>query len=326
MAETIELRRVDGLWFPDANLVIQAEHTVFRVYGHFLGRHSSVFADMLALPPPPDAETYQGCALVRLPDSADDVCHFLKALMYYDYFEPSPAPTTFAIVAGVLGLSDKYEVASLRQRAIRHLSDVRPTTLEEWQGRNLNSALHASIESGGHFKLIALARQFSLDWLLPGAFYDLCDENADEEEILQNPLSTSDKCLFFAGRRVLEGAENSLMLEFLWTPLEGDGCPSPATCSTARNRLRRQAEAWRCDRHTPPNLPLLIWRDEYWTWTALSTLCPSCLLEMKRLHQNALEEFWQRLPSIFNLPEWDTLEAMKEEALKTSPTGNEMET
>lgn len=78
------LTRAQGLWFEDCGLIIQAGTTIFRVSRDFLAVHSPVFADMLALPTPEDAEKMNGCPMVLLPDEAEDVTVFLKALLYYE--------------------------------------------------------------------------------------------------------------------------------------------------------------------------------------------------------------------------------------------------
>ncbi|KAJ7132735.1 hypothetical protein C8R46DRAFT_818567, partial [Mycena filopes] len=126
------LTRAEGLWFEDCGLIIQAETTLFRVSRDFLAMRSPVFGDMLALPTPKDAELMEGCPFVRLPDSAEDVTYFLKALIYSEFFEPYPAKTIFPIIAGVLRMSHKYQVDVLRKRALVHLSSLYPTTLPGW--------------------------------------------------------------------------------------------------------------------------------------------------------------------------------------------------
>ncbi|KAJ7821698.1 hypothetical protein B0H14DRAFT_3733280 [Mycena olivaceomarginata] len=48
------------------------------------------------------------------------------------FFEPFPTPTTFPILASVLRMSHKYDAEALRKRALVHLSQAYPTTLEAW--------------------------------------------------------------------------------------------------------------------------------------------------------------------------------------------------
>jgi hypothetical protein len=78
------LMRANGLWFEDCGLIIQAEKTLFRVSRDYLAAQSPIFRDMFLLPPPKDADMMDGCPFVLLPDSAEDVTIFLKAMMFYE--------------------------------------------------------------------------------------------------------------------------------------------------------------------------------------------------------------------------------------------------
>jgi hypothetical protein len=78
------LIRAEGLWFEDCGLIIRAGKTLFRISREYLALQSPVFKDMLSFPPPKDAEMMDGCPFVLLPDSAEDVTVFLKALMFYE--------------------------------------------------------------------------------------------------------------------------------------------------------------------------------------------------------------------------------------------------
>ena len=76
------------LWFCDGSVILQAESTLFRVHKSQLSRRSTVFSDMFALAQPPvmtthatlAGETYEGCPVVKLYDSAEDVANLLLAL------------------------------------------------------------------------------------------------------------------------------------------------------------------------------------------------------------------------------------------------------
>lgn len=84
------------LWFCDGSVILQAESTLFRVHKSQLSRRSIVFSDMFALAQPPVItthatladETYEGCPVVKLYDSAEDVANLLLAL-YDGPFVPS---------------------------------------------------------------------------------------------------------------------------------------------------------------------------------------------------------------------------------------------
>ncbi|KAJ7686462.1 hypothetical protein B0H14DRAFT_2422079 [Mycena olivaceomarginata] len=190
--------RAEGLWFEDCSLIIQAERTLFRVSGHFLATRSPVFADMISLPTPKDAETKNGCPFVLLPDRYR--CLFesvdLLRVIFFSFFALFPAPTTFSVLASVLRMSHKYEVDYLQKRALMHLSSVYPTTLLEWEHINSTSCALFPETDSEHLDLVLLTRHTSATWILPAAFYRVC-QSVDEDSIINGTdlreLSASDK-------------------------------------------------------------------------------------------------------------------------------------
>lgn len=68
-------------YFEDGNIILIAEDRAFRVHKGVLSMHSSVFKDLLSLPQPSDADTMDGCPVVRLEDFARHV-HLLLEAMY----------------------------------------------------------------------------------------------------------------------------------------------------------------------------------------------------------------------------------------------------
>lgn len=77
-----EFKRVEDLWFFDANLILRAENTLFRIHSSLLAARSPVFRDMVAFPQPSNAEgdIVDGNPVVRLHDSATEVEVFLRAI------------------------------------------------------------------------------------------------------------------------------------------------------------------------------------------------------------------------------------------------------
>jgi hypothetical protein len=78
------LRHPD-LWFSDGSVVLKAENTIFRVHISQLGRRSLFFRDLFSLPQPANDTvgfdgTFDGCPLLVLHDSAEDLSNLLKAL------------------------------------------------------------------------------------------------------------------------------------------------------------------------------------------------------------------------------------------------------
>ncbi|KAJ7065848.1 hypothetical protein C8F01DRAFT_1352014 [Mycena amicta] len=231
---TQPLVRANGLYFADCGLVIQAENTVFRVSRDFLGLHSTIFRDMVTLPTHADAEMMDGAPLVRLPDAAKDVDLMLKALLYSErvLFYPPPLPTALEILSSVLRMSHKYDIYVLRKRALAHLDAVHPTTLAALDALPCEAWTWLTRSDSGPdteyvLATIVLAREFSLDWILPLAFYRVCRFVSDKQIIdSASSLSSDDKAIIFTGCRILQGKESYRIVSFLCTS-ENEGCDDP---------------------------------------------------------------------------------------------------
>ena len=78
-----------SLWIPDGNIVLEAEHTQFKFYRGLLARHSTFFRNLFDSMFPPgsdphiedDIELVEGCPVVCLADSADDVGYMLHFIV-----------------------------------------------------------------------------------------------------------------------------------------------------------------------------------------------------------------------------------------------------
>lgn len=89
-----------------------------------------------------------------------------------------PSAVKFEVISGVLRLSSKYLIEHLRTRCIHWLRADWPSTLEGWDRRE-----HQATDDGKRYtprewyahpvRMINIARELSLDELLPAAFYDL---------------------------------------------------------------------------------------------------------------------------------------------------------
>jgi hypothetical protein len=75
------------LWFPDGTVILRTTDESFRVFGGLLACHCAVFKDMLSVPQPAGdvEEMVEGCPVIDISDSADDLKHFLRAIHYHGY-------------------------------------------------------------------------------------------------------------------------------------------------------------------------------------------------------------------------------------------------
>ncbi|KAJ7753192.1 hypothetical protein B0H16DRAFT_1723228 [Mycena metata] len=281
-AATANLTHAEGLWFEDCGLIIQAETTLFRVSRDFLAMRSPVFkfADMLSMPTPKDAEVIEGCPFVRLPDAAQNITYFLKALIYSEFFEPWPAKASSPVVAGVLRQKPKWAYG------------------------------------GFLLEVILLARQTFALWILPVAFYYTCTR-LDIDILITgldgHSLQTTDIIACVQDLRYLDTTATSNILDL--TPRAIPGCVLPVACAQKRGAKRSEVEAWRVyepQEDTNPIAPLDMWEQSDYHGV---DVCGVCRSYMESFHRSARQSLWSRLSEIFGLPPWAELEQLKTEAL-----------
>ncbi|KAJ7657259.1 hypothetical protein DFH06DRAFT_1197809 [Mycena polygramma] len=308
-----QFRRVEELWFRDGTLVLVAGSSLFRVYRGQLAKRSSVFNGMLEMPQPASAETIDGCPVVRLWDDERDLGYFLNAIFDYEFFAPFPAKTTFDIIAGVIRLSTKYEVASLRKRALQHLASAFPFRPVQFPGRS-----SWKIPNHEWIRVVLFAREMSIDWILPVAFYRVVEKstpaqllNGIDIDDVHFELAPADKLVSVEQSLAICGSASSQLTHFLLDRKLNSACPGliatkyASDCLTPRLDARMMVEARRTERV----LPMTLWMQDDW---ANLLVCSTCKSAMKVAHEAALDAYWTGLPARFGLPEWEVLEIAKE--------------
>jgi hypothetical protein len=165
--------------------------------------------------------------------------------------------------------------------------------------------------------IISLARQVSADWIIPIAFYRLC-EKMDVEQIVNGVtvngttvrLDPHDLALVIQASAFLRCDAISQVLEFLHVPLEIEGCRRP-TCTFQRLQAHAAAEGRRrTDRGH--RMPFNIWGSK--DFEILKGVCAACTSWMREERLRALQSLWDRLPGLCDLPGWEELEKRKQAA------------
>ncbi|KAJ7184652.1 hypothetical protein C8R46DRAFT_1299939 [Mycena filopes] len=319
--------RVEELWFFDGGLVVQAEQSLYRVSGGILAARSPVFKDMLSFTQPSDAETIEGCPVVRLPDSAVDVTCFFRAIFDSSFFEPHPNKVHLEDIVSILHLSNKYSVEYLLRRALVHLSSHYPTTLSGYDtniyGASTSSLLPRGEENiqPGHVIGIQIAREVNALWILPAAFYCLAAiGEADIERILgcvaykarSAKLSDGDR-VWFLKSSIQISQQGHHILSCLGLPRVVPGCVGGGC---ALERLHTLAEV----QNSLTDLEASLADDPLDLFLPLDTLLPDCCQTCRDFAQTAIQDarqaLWDRLPALCGLPPWKELEEMKHKALE----------
>ncbi|KAG2129498.1 hypothetical protein DEU56DRAFT_496936, partial [Suillus clintonianus] len=148
-------------WFADGDIVISVEGQSWKIHRSKL-MCSVIFADMLELPQPADIERMHGCPLVSL--WQDSVKDWLVVLMWmYQRDKFNSQTVIFDTIAGALRLSNKYDIADLRQWSTRQL-------FLRWP-QDLTKMTYAAFPHAA--EAICLARECNVPEILPASFYAL---------------------------------------------------------------------------------------------------------------------------------------------------------
>ncbi|KAJ7495407.1 hypothetical protein FB451DRAFT_1077050 [Mycena latifolia] len=288
-----QLVQSPDVWFDDGTVVLQAEKTLFRVYRGVLAAQSPIFSDTFAIPQPPKEDLYEGCPLVVLHDSPQDLTLFLSALHDAGYFVKYPV-TKFSTLSALLRLATKYDVDHLRTRMISLLTAIYPSSFSQWLPRRLPPGYKEVPDDD--FLALTLASTHNIGSVLPGIYYECCRYPTSEllDDYDQPPISPSDK------RKCILATEN---YADNWSRRIHAGlfrinnyCASQAQCDAQRL-------LW-IQRHGLPKFENILFQE--FDWRAVG-LCAECTTTSIALFCSERAALWDNLPSFFDLPPWEEL-------------------
>ncbi|KAJ7509638.1 hypothetical protein B0H11DRAFT_1254045 [Mycena galericulata] len=313
-----DLDRAERLWYPPDVVVLRAETRVFRVFVAILKEKSSVFADMFTFPQPPsaDMETIEGSPVVNLSDDPAEMEVFLRAIFDSEFFLPPPAMAEFEDIVAVLRLSHKYDVPFLRRRALKHLGTLYSTSLLEREDEDSHPSSVSCVRCPSawfpalyHLRSIKVAAEVGALWLLPAAYYDLCDREIQtilSAGPLWDDLGEVQKMACIVGHSAqIQYFPNITAFHFKAKD-ETSECADWIWCN--RMRLYFAGDVPRSPRRP---LEAILDGDDYWD-SVDADMCAKCVEEMKAEHRAGKLEFWAQLPQMFGLPDWKELEEMRQ--------------
>ncbi len=71
----------EEFWLEDGNIILISRNTAFRIYRGLLAAQSTIFADMFTAASSKADESYEGCPVIHLSESPEDLRHFLRVLL-----------------------------------------------------------------------------------------------------------------------------------------------------------------------------------------------------------------------------------------------------
>ncbi|KAJ7898782.1 hypothetical protein B0H13DRAFT_2031540 [Mycena leptocephala] len=292
---------VKRLWNPHGNLIIHAGPVVCRVSREMLVEQSRVLReDMLDQSKLSTLRVFEGCPVLEFPHGSAETVHFLEAI-----FEPNSfaGPASFESIAAVLRLSSEYEVSRLKSKALLHLSSIYPTSFAEFCSESWVPPPSDSI-----IPAIQLAREHSVDWILPVAFYLFCAEMTAKRLLFgveyrgeKMVLCLNDIGLCYDAERQIRTPEayQRYISFFL-----GAGCTAGIDCERSRGVVLTEFFA---------DLGVL---PQGAAWRPDLNLCSTCRSDMEQTRADHARSMWEKLPGVFGLPDWTVLNDMKDVALK----------
>ena len=219
-----------------------------------------------------------------------------KSISYFDNLRAdSKLKDLINFISGILRISTKYNLVSIRKKCISVLQEAFPSTLAK-----CDSVLSRKYEyiPSEVVRIIPLAREANVPIVLPWAFY-LCGHIPVDGIMTNTVMSWRDKALCLAGKERLWEAQKTLTHEFLMHFKPSVGCTSGCQAHFSSGITWKDTEALRQNPH-----PL----EEYKDWgTFPFQLCSRCLTAMKARHKEGREKVWEMLPVIFELGTWDEI-------------------
>ncbi|KAF8588369.1 hypothetical protein K439DRAFT_1613624 [Ramaria rubella] len=298
--------RSSDIYFEEGNIVLIAENVAFRVHRTQLVHHSEVFRDMLSLAHQPEkAEKFDGCPTIHLSDTSKDITSLFQTL--YRHVDLNWA--AFEHLSGVLRLSNKYLIESLRTAAIKEISELFPSRLHNYEhSPDLDGICHQSIG-----EVIKLAHEVCADILLPTAYYDLCRSSLSfiiELNLPQNAFHALIKGRELLSRRLVCFLMNNFLGE---NPEECLNLFKQAECTRHSCKIKWAdvqygvRQFFRFDEGILTPHPLDILDEIIGGWILEKTMCHKCQSIIINKMKKEKDDLWMALPEIFGLGSWDSL-------------------
>ncbi|PIL26479.1 hypothetical protein GSI_12237 [Ganoderma sinense ZZ0214-1] len=301
-------RQDPEFWLSDGNIILVAKNgTAFRVYRGLIAAQSTVFEDMFVSSTSGADELFDGCPVVQLTDSSEDLTHLLRVLLpkserRYHRTERR----TFDELSAVIRLAHKYHIQDVQDQALAFLQEtVFPSSFARWYEPFTGTHVTA-IQSIG---VVNIARLTNTPSLLPHGFYfctylggKLFDGWTREDGTVEQ-LSTDDLRRCFDGQRAL-ALEANLIPGEIFTEAQMADCTSPARCQLTWQQTLRGIGTCRevnVDRRALDRWNPMITNMAKDEMGAPARICRVCEKELLRRERRQRYLIWKKLPEIFGV-------------------------
>ncbi|KAG9012070.1 hypothetical protein FRB94_011766 [Tulasnella sp. JGI-2019a] len=291
MMNTDDLGAHDRYFYPDGNIILVVDDVKFKVYRGPLIQQSTVFADMLAMPPSSKQGMMDGIPIIRLHDDFFAFVDFMEVI----FDAPNGEEFNGSAFVDILRLATKYNMPRIVEWAITQLKKQYPhSDFAGWEAKR-----HGFDDPVQTAEVFVGCRELGLAGFLVPAFYHLVTYDWEiEEEVTPakalSVLSAEDHNRISRGRlRLLRDLCN------LAQELPEYSSFRPNKCLARCNHS--PSSVWK----NPATELAGFLRDPLGTLISRTSipggLCHGCSKESEARRRAAAQALYSRLPMIFQL-------------------------
>ncbi|TFY73272.1 hypothetical protein EWM64_g10740 [Hericium alpestre] len=170
------------LWFEDGNIILVAEGVGYRVHRSMLCIHSEIFNDIFGVADPASSDIFDGCPVIALPDTREDIYNMLKAI----HFRQVESKPSFSLIVSLLRVATKYMINDLRTEIIGILCAIFPTTLEAYEA----SSKTYCPEDVAPIVVVHLGMAYNVPTIIPAACYLVALMDPNESILDEGDISS----------------------------------------------------------------------------------------------------------------------------------------
>lgn len=227
-------------------------------------------------------------------------------------------PLALHIIAAFVCLGQKYDIPTLNHEARKRIYRLFPITLEEHDASNKWGDIDLSVDErrGRHsyFDLLIIARRAGLLSILPLLLYYCCEDyppssikNGFQLTALKKAcFPLEDQVALLAGYPTISTAQ--FKTTYIWTipSVAPSTCTSPEECRFTRQEYFKKRFIFNTRIQKKSRFGALQdWNTATAGWQV--KFCNHCTEVSRRAHEYGRREFWNMLPSLFDLPSWEEL-------------------
>ena len=237
------------------------------------------------------------------------------------FFEPPPKNVPLDVVLSVALLSHKYEVQYLRLRSILHIEQNYSMDMDTFISRWLGTARHwqgpwfLGLET--LLSIIVTATYINALWVLPAAYYHCSD--VTPSHTLRDTSSWNSSHSAFVLRNVFAGKINLEIMDVAYDGLLGtppcSECLHRGKCALYKLASAQHIRLSITDGQPPGTKAHTLgswWNRKWLKETHCKGLCAPCGSAFMSVYESARGDYWDKIPSAFNLPSWKELKSLRD--------------